>query len=301
MVRRISALFLLLFVVSGFTEDAIIGDPNSFGRLEFIYPDAKFVVHVDDIVVESTDGLKSITDINPGKHLLQVYIIKEFQKKELISEKYLVIPGGHLVRATLNDGKVSVIETMPLLENTPINAANAPQEKAEDALIASKTTSTTSKKVTTNENAAMSTGMSVDLNGDKASVVTKIPGMTNSINSGVTVTEKTTVISTNATSLTELELATPTPTIRLSRIVVMSEEGNCEIYLDGQKKLELGFGDIDEMAMGKIYDVKPGIYLLKIEGFEVWYDGKLDVGPGEVVKIRTEPGKMEIVSRITQP
>ncbi len=46
-----------------------------------------------------------------------------------------------------------------------------------------------------------------------------------------------------------------------------------------------------------ILGLKLGKYLIKIEGFEVWYQGKLQVGSGENIKIRTEPCTFEIIGR----
>lgn len=279
MVRRISILFLLLFVAAGYAMDDIAGDPNYSGCLEFVYPNAKSVVHVDGIIVEATDGMKSVMELTHGEHLFQVFAIKGTLSKELISEEHINIPGGYTVRATLKDGKVSVIDTVPLPEYVPLASVKTPQEQAEAALHSSQTSTATTTIVTTIDGTTMSMGMS----------------------SGMTVTKPTMITSSETASMAESIQTAQTMAIRLSRIIVMSEEGNCEIYLDGQKKLELGFGDIDELAMGKIPDVKPGMYQLKIVGFDVWYEGKIDVGSDEVIKIRTEPGKMDIVSRVSQP
>ncbi len=295
MARKISVLLLLVFAVAGFAQSSITGDTNNLGRLEFVYPDTKNVVLVDGIVVEAQDGLKSVMELSHGKHLFQIYAIKGLLKKELVSEEKLNIPGGYIVRATLKDGKISVIDTVPI-PGLVITEPETSPDKAEAALVNSKTSTTV---VTTNESTSLAMGMTAGVASDQTKVTLQMQGM-NSMNSGVTATEQTTITSTENTSLVE-PIFTYSQPMRLSRIAVMSEEGNCKIYLDGQKKLELGFGDNDQMAYGKIIDVMPGTYLLKIEGSDVWYEGKLDVGSGEVVKIRTEPGKMDVVSRINQP
>lgn len=82
-----------------------------------------------------------------------------------------------------------------------------------------------------------------------------------------------------------------------SKIVILSSEGMCDVYLDGKKRVSLPLSGIDEMATATIYDIKPGTYHIKIEGFEVWHEGTLKLNPGEEIKIRVEPKKFEIIGR----
>ena len=82
-----------------------------------------------------------------------------------------------------------------------------------------------------------------------------------------------------------------------SKLSFMSEQGMCTVYLDGSQRLELPLSGIDEMAKDSIFDLKPGSYQIKVEGFETWYEGVLQVGPGEEVKIRVEPQQFTIIGR----
>ncbi len=82
-----------------------------------------------------------------------------------------------------------------------------------------------------------------------------------------------------------------------SKIVILSSEGMCDVYLDGQKRASLPLSGIDEMATATIYDIKPGTYHIKIEGFDAWYDGTLTVGSGEEIKIKAEPKSFKIIGR----
>lgn len=86
-----------------------------------------------------------------------------------------------------------------------------------------------------------------------------------------------------------------------SKIIFMSEEGMCDVYIDGQKKASLPMSGIDEMARATVFDLSPGTYHIKIEGFEVWYEGTLRVNPGEEIKIKVEPGQFRIISRSPLP
>jgi hypothetical protein len=83
-----------------------------------------------------------------------------------------------------------------------------------------------------------------------------------------------------------------------SKITFLSEEGMCEIYWDGKMVIDMDMSDIDEMARGVIDNIDPGTYHLKIEHFmDEWYNGKFEVGSGEHIKIRIDPGTFDIIAR----
>lgn len=82
-----------------------------------------------------------------------------------------------------------------------------------------------------------------------------------------------------------------------SRLIFLSEEGMCDIFIDGEKVAAIELPMIDEIGKAEIEDLSPDTYLVKVEGFDVWYDGKLDVGSGEEIKIKVEPDHFEIISR----
>jgi TolB-like protein len=82
-----------------------------------------------------------------------------------------------------------------------------------------------------------------------------------------------------------------------SRLIFLSEEGMCDIFIDGEKVAAIELPMIDEIGKVEIEDLSPDTYLVKVEGFDVWYDGKLDVGAGEEIKIKVEPDHFEIISR----
>jgi len=82
------------------------------------------------------------------------------------------------------------------------------------------------------------------------------------------------------------------------KLIIFSNEGMCDIFLDGKKKASLRLAMINSSSQVEIEDVEPGTYLLKIEGFEVWYEDKITIRAGEEIKIKTEKQKTEILGRV---
>lgn len=83
-----------------------------------------------------------------------------------------------------------------------------------------------------------------------------------------------------------------------SRLIFLSEEGLCDIYLDGEKRASIGVPSISGMGQARIDNLEPGTYLIRIEGFGKWHDGTLEVHPAEEIKIRVEPDDFQIIHRL---
>jgi len=82
------------------------------------------------------------------------------------------------------------------------------------------------------------------------------------------------------------------------KLIIFSNEGMCDVFLDGQKKASLKLAMINSSSQVEIDEIEPGTYLLKIEGFDTWYEDKITIKAGEEIKIKTEKQKTEILDRI---
>lgn len=94
------------------------------------------------------------------------------------------------------------------------------------------------------------------------------------------------------------EASSPNDFRPLSRIVIHSSTGLCSVFLDGKEKASLSLPNVDGMSKATIYDIRSGTYLVKVEGEEVWYEGKLKVNPGEEIIVQADPGKFKILERV---
>jgi len=211
---------------------------------------------------------------------------------EVVAEDYINIPGGYIVRVSFKNSIIDVFETVPIpgLNLSQTESMQTITTESQPAITTTSTTVTTTSS-TTRE------GILIELSAgrEKTPISLPIPGVTGITNS-MEMVETTVTTTTTGTATPAKPIIVSTPQ-RLSKITFMSEKGMCDIYLDGQQKLELPIGNIDELAKSTIYDVKPSTYLLKIVGFELWYEGKLKVGSGEEVKIRVEPESFKIIGR----
>lgn len=276
---------------------AVDGDPSWPARLEFVYPGTKFVAMLDGAVLEATEGMKATVETGHGGHLFEIHAVKGLFKTEKIADLTIDLPGGWITRATWTGGELKILGQTPQPGWAP-KPATAPAPA--DAPVAAATVQSTTVTTTTTTGAAPageSVSMRIGMSG--------MPGMGMNVQMSdqatVTVQETTTVTTKVSTpDLPSAPAAVPVPT-RPSKLTVLSEEGMCTVTLDGRERLELPMSGIDEMATGTVFDLLPGRYLLKIEGFDVWYEGPLDVGSGEEIKVRTEPGRFEILARNPLP
>lgn len=237
---------------------AVQGDPNKPGRLEFAFTGKQMIaLLVDGQNIQATDDLKAAVELAHGRHKVQIERITGMFKSTTELDTLIEIPGGYIVRAEYKNKKLNIFEIVPIPSAAGSTAATA---------TTAKTTTTTGMKV------------SADLGQGMGSMKMEISDET-------------------PDEAGRASASAPEPSTALSKVMVMSAEGMCDIYLDGVKKLSLPMTDIDGMASGTIFDVRPGTYHLKIEGFGVWYEGALKVNPGEDIKIKAEPRKFEIIGR----
>lgn len=282
------------------------GDPTWPARLEFVYSGAKLMAKLDGATLEATEGMKATVEVGHGGHLLEIYEMKGLFKAEKIADRSIDLPGGWITRATWTGGELKILGQSPQpgwaarLNETA--AAVAVQEP--DAIpLASSTTTTVSRTTTTTTSGVAPGTESVSMRVE----IAELPGMAVSMQvSGqktVTRHEATTIATNSSASSSALRSVDPpvVAPVRPSKLTLLSEEGMCTVHLDGRERLELPMSGIDELASGTIFDLLPGRYLLKIEGFDVWYEGPLDVGSGEEIKVRTEPGRFEILARNPLP
>lgn len=291
-------MVFLSISLSTFAE--VKGDPNHKARLEFIYTDYKHMVKIDGADLEPSDGMKAVMEVNHGKHLFQLFVMKGMFKADNVNEERIHLPGGYITRISIKEKVFDVFETVPV---PGLVLSTEPPQATPGESSLSTTTSTTMIH-TKSSSRVDDNGASIKINGGDSnmSFSMKMPGM----NSEGKVTEESSITTTFTETITSsqsrIEPIEPIKAVsRPSKLTFMSDEGSCEIYLDGERKLELGFGGIDEMTKATIYDVSPGDYLLKIEGFDVWYEGKLHVKSGEEIKFVIEPNKFKIIGRTPLP
>jgi hypothetical protein len=86
--------------------------------------------------------------------------------------------------------------------------------------------------------------------------------------------------------------------VQKSKIVFLSDTGQCEVFLDGKSVADLGLSGMGEPAKATVFDLKPSTYKIKVTSFnDTWYDGKITIGNGEILKIQIDPETFEIISR----
>ena len=287
MKKLMLALCMLLGLTLQSFADTPAGNPNQAARLEFIYTSTKFIAKLDGQDLSPGEGMKVVTEASHGKHLIEVYAVKGLFKVEKHSDVTVELPGGYLTRISLNNGEVQVLDTVPLPGSQPVAAAPATEQ-------VTTTVSTTAVSGAPSQTVSVGVGMGVPGMAGMEGV-----GLTMNV-SGMDATGSVGIQETTTTTTTTTTAAAPVA-VRPSKLVVMSEEGMCSVYIDGKKRVELSISGIDEMASGTVFDLMPGSYQLKIEGFDVWYEGILKVGSGEEIKLRAEPGSMKEIGRNPLP
>lgn len=83
-----------------------------------------------------------------------------------------------------------------------------------------------------------------------------------------------------------------------STLYFHSATGNCDVYIDSTKCARIDTPRTNELSIAVVHDVDPGWHLLQVlHEKEVWYNDKIEVMPGEHVKLRIEPGSLSTISR----
>lgn len=79
-----------------------------------------------------------------------------------------------------------------------------------------------------------------------------------------------------------------------TNIIILSEAGWCEIYLDGEEAGEIPLNDHKVI----LEDIYPGTYVLKIQDVfdKLWYEGKLVVPDVKNMVIQVESDSFEILA-----
>jgi len=238
------------------------GDPSREGVFEFTYnPRVMLVTLIDGKMLQARDGeLMASTKLNHGSHLITVEKMKGLFKSEKLLDTTIFIPGGMLTRARMNDGKLEIFGVDPLAK------AENPYTEIEFV-----TYENTSQPVQSNDMSSM-------------------------MNETVNV-----VLETSERLINTTERPQPIPqerpvAKRKSTLLILSETGLCEIYIDGEERASIGVTPIDGLGRAEI-ELDAGNYLLKIDGFRVWFDDMIKVGNGEIIKIRAEPDEVKILGR----
>lgn len=262
--KRIPLILVVILLISTSALSQTLGLPGQNGQLKFKFSDSNLTVMVDGITLIPDGNKEAFLEFNHGPHLIQVYTHTKNKVEKLLIEAVLFIPGGYLVETTYT--KMGLVIT----NSTPIGGTTA----GTGGSLKMQTTTTTSS--TTFQISSSETGIS-------AEITTSSGGTTGNMSSGTT-----------SKSTTQQPRKKPA----LSNLLFISQEGMCEVYLDGILKAELDIPDIDEMSHATIKGIKPNTYLIRIESVgAVWYDGKITIDSGEEIKIRVEPGKFKIISR----
>ena len=238
------------------------GDPSREGVFEFTYnPRVMLVTLIDGKMLHARDGeLMASTKLNHGSHLITVEKMKGLFKSEKLLDTTIFIPGGMLTRARMNEGRLEIFGVDPLAKTE--NSYNE---------IDYVTYENTSQPVQSNDVSSM-------------------------MNETVNV-----VLETSERLINTTERPQPIPqerpvAKRKSTLLIMSETGLCEIYIDGEERASIGVTPIDGLGRAEI-ELDAGNYLLKIDGFRVWFDEMINVGNGEIIKIRAEPDEVKILGR----
>ncbi|MDY0078331.1 MAG: CsgG/HfaB family protein [Bacteroidales bacterium] len=238
------------------------GDPSREGVFEFTYnPRVMLVTLIDGKMLQARDGeLMASTKLNHGSHLITVEKMKGLFKSEKLLDTTIFIPGGMLTRARMNGGKLEIFGVDPLAKAESIYAE-------------------------------------IDYaTHESASQPVQSDDMSNVMNQSVNL-----MLETSERLINAAEKPQPIPqqrpvAKRKSTLLIMSETGLCEIYIDGEERASIGVTPIDGLGRAEI-ELDAGNYLLKIDGFGVWFEEMISVGNGEIIKIRAEPDEVKILGR----
>ena len=235
------------------------GDPNLEGVFEFTYdPRVMLVTLIDGKMLEAREGeLMAQVKLNHGNHLITVEKMKGLFKSEKLLDTTIFLPGGTITRARMKGHQLEIFAVDQLATN---QATSTNQGVAEAQT----------------ENAAAEMGQM----------------MTESME----ILKKTTeAIVPQTTTMQQQPTKQPAPK-RKSLLVIMSKAGLCEIYIDGEEKANIGVTPIDGLGKAEI-ELDAGSYLLMIDGFGVWFENTIEVGNGEIIKMRAEPDEVKILGR----
>ncbi|MCK9451001.1 MAG: CsgG/HfaB family protein [Bacteroidales bacterium] len=238
------------------------GDPSREGLFEFTYnPRVMLVTLIDGKMLQARDGeLMASTKLNHGNHLITVEKMKGLFKSEKLLDTTIFIPGGMVTRARMNDGKLEIFGVDPL-----VKTENSYTE------IEYVTYENSSQPVQSNE-------------------------VSNMMNETVNVVLETSERLINTTERPQPISQERPIAKRKSTLLILSETGLCEIYIDGEERASIGVTPIDGLGRAEI-ELDAGNYLLKIDGFSVWFDEMINIGNGEIIKIRAEPDEVKILGR----
>jgi hypothetical protein len=248
------------------------GNPDYPGRLEFIYADEHAVAQIDgQYLTEVLDG-KVTQEFTQGRHSLKIYLRKGLFNLTLKQDTVIDIPGGFVVRATIRNDQLAILDVVPIPGQGKV-AAPAPAAEPAPASAPAPTS-------------AVSTTMTLGING---------------ISMDITTTQTMQGAPAAAQPAPASSPAKPV-SIQKGKIIFMSENGQCEVYLDGKLVADIGLPGVGEAAKATVFDLQPSTYKIKITSFSsTWYDGKLTIGNGETLKIQIDPDTFEIISRDQQP
>jgi|GEM_PF-1744673 len=236
------------------------GDPSREGEFEFTYnPRVMLATLIDGKMLQAKEGeLMASTKLNHGNHLITVEKIKGLFKSEKLLDTTIFIPGGMVTRARIKGDKLEIFGVDPLA-------------KAEGAYNSNASYESSTQQMQSND---MSSQMNESVNA---------------------------MLETSERLINAVDRPQPLPqqmpeVKRKSTLLILSEAGLCEIYIDGEERASIGVTPIDGLGRAEI-ELDAGNYLLKIDGFGVWFDEMINVGNGEMIKIRAEPDEVKVLSR----
>ncbi len=239
------------------------GDPNRESILEFTYdPRVMLVTLVDGKMLEAREGeLMAQVKLNHGNHLISIEKMKGLFKSEKLLDTTIFLPGGTITRTRMKDNKLEVF--------------------AVDQIATPAYAETTTHQMPTGDFETETTGTASEM--------------------GQMMTESMEILKKTTEAVVPSTTSKPQPlnqTVakRKSLLVIMSKTGLCEIYIDGEEKANIGVTPIDGLGKAEI-ELDAGNYLLMIDGFGVWFENTIEVGNGEIIKMRAEPDEVKILGR----
>jgi hypothetical protein len=294
--NRYLNLMALCFCCAVLSSTAGAGSAGFQGQLQISEIAADAVLFIDGVEHEITTGTSNVFKLDQGQHLIQFFKSADGIPGDLIAEDRIEIPGGGIVRITCKDDAIEVENGAPVVKES-INIVQSFKDDMNSRQSSQTVTglaSATDAPITSVNAGNGETGLIVSVTPIAAAGYAQQTTIFQPNQSNNVVVQ---VMLVNSSS-TNIDSDQNDPvSASSSKLLLITEYGGCDVYLDGIKEISIGATGGDQPATGVISNLKSGTHHLKITGSDTWYEGTFITSDSEELKISVDPGIFRVVSR----